>query len=109
MMSRRVSDGVVVYAVRSVRQTQAERARRCEAPRSVLTGGPVENVDMDRLDTLATLLELTNRYGVTRASALSTVISEAKRHRLEFGHDLAHGCCRRDDPSAAAPSSRRAA
>lgn len=64
---------------------------------------------MQRLDTLARLLELTNRYGVTRASALGTIISEAKRHRIEHGHDLAYGCCRDAEPSTAALPTRRAA
>lgn len=60
----------------------------------------MENVpehDLDRLENLATVYALRDRYGLRVASELLPC-TEAERHRLAHGHGLAFGCCRVGDP-----------
>jgi hypothetical protein len=49
---------------------------------------------LDREEQLVRLLELTQRFGVVRASMLNGPLTPSQQHAKETGHLLRFGCCR---------------
>lgn len=51
-------------------------------------------VELDREEQIVRLLEMSQRLGVVRASALNGPLTPAQQHALVTGHLLSFGCCR---------------
>ncbi len=49
---------------------------------------------LDREEQLVRLLELTQKFGVVRASMLNGPLTPSQQHAKETGHLLSFGCCR---------------
>jgi hypothetical protein len=88
---------IALMFVRPEGQTQARRRLPAEAQPPRPSGGPVEKPaarELDRQEQLVRLLEMTQRLGVVRASALNGPLTPAQQHAKVTGHLLSPGCCR---------------
>lgn len=53
-----------------------------------------ESRELDRHEQICRLLEMTQRFGVVRASLLNGPLTPSQQHAKETGHLLSFGCCR---------------
>jgi len=60
-------------------------------------------VELDREEQLVRLLQMTQRLGVVRASALNGPLTPAQQHAQVTGHLLSFGCCRGSERSDLMP------